>query len=86
MLASPPPPLAGLLEVRGVGILAVPFTSRVPIALVVDLDGVSERLPEPATRDLAGVAVPAIALDAFAASAAIKVERALTRFGGGVET
>ncbi len=84
--AAPPPALAGLIEVRGIGIVAVPHVAGAAVALVVDLAAPVERLPEPATRDIAGVAVPAVALDPFAASAAIKVERALTLYGGGLET
>ncbi|MBV8972755.1 MAG: aldolase [Sphingomonadaceae bacterium] len=86
VLASPPPALAGLIEVRGLGIIAVPFAERVPVALILDLAAAPERLPPPATRDVAGVAVPVLAFAPFAASAAIRAERALTAFGGGVET
>ncbi len=86
VLAAPPPPLAGLIEVRGVGILALPYVGGLPVALVVDLVATPPRLPEATTVDLAGVAVPWLALAPFTASAAIRIERALTVFGGGVET
>ena len=77
--ASPPSTLAGLIEVRGVGIVAAPHVAGVTVALVVDLAEPPARLPEPATRDLAGVAVPCVALAAFEASAPVKVEQALAR-------
>lgn len=85
VLASPPQILAGLIEVRGVGLVTVPYVADVPVALVVDLAATPDRLPEPATRDLLGVAVPVVALAAFEASAALKVERALIASGGGVD-
>ena len=81
VLASPPATIAGLVEVRGVGIVALPHVAGVPVALAVDLGAVPDRLPDPATRDVAGVAVPVVALAAFEASAAVKVERALIAFG-----
>lgn len=85
VVARPPAAIAGLIEVRGVGLVPMPYRDGVAVALLVDLDGLPERLPEPATRDLLGHAVPLVALDPTPASAALKVERALTAFGLGVE-
>ncbi|MCA3255623.1 MAG: aldolase [Alphaproteobacteria bacterium] len=76
LIASAPATIAGRIEVRGVGILDTPATIA-PVALVIDLARPPERLPEPAHRDLAGIAVPEIALAPFESSAPIKVERAL---------
>jgi HPr kinase/phosphorylase len=47
LYASPPDELAGLLELRGVGPVRLPYVSGVSIRLVADLvrSGVSERLP-----------------------------------------
>ena len=81
VVATSPPTIAGLLEVRGVGIVRRPCVAYVPIALVVDLAAAPERLPTPATREVAGVAIPLIALAAFEASAALKVEAALIALG-----
>ncbi len=75
-----PPAIAGLIEIRGVGIVALPFAGDVPVALLVDLALAPVRLPEAATRDIDGVAVPVIGLDAREPSAAIKVERALVAY------
>ncbi len=77
VFAAPPTTLAGLIEVRGVGIVPVPHATAVPIALVVDLGATPDRLPEPTTRLIAGRATPCVALAAFEASAPLKVERAL---------
>jgi serine kinase of HPr protein (carbohydrate metabolism regulator) len=85
LTAAPPPTIAGVIEVRGVGLIAVPHVAGVRVALVVDLAARPARLPEAMTRDVAGVAVPAVALAAFEASAPLKVERALTAFGTRVE-
>ena len=47
VIASAPVPLAGLLEVRGLGILRVPHQESAQLALTVEL-GEAERLPHPA--------------------------------------
>ncbi len=45
-VAAAPPAIAGLIEVRGVGILRVPAAPPTPVALVVDLGTAeTERLP-----------------------------------------
>jgi hypothetical protein len=67
------------MEVRGVGIVEWLAAGTTPVGLIVRLDREVPRLPEPARRDIAGVAVPEIALDPFAASTPIKVELALRR-------
>ncbi|MDQ2878288.1 MAG: aldolase [Pseudomonadota bacterium] len=77
--ARAPATIAGKIEIRGVGIVAMPHRDDVPVALVVRLDAPIERLPEQATETMAGIALPVLSLDAFEASAAIKVEIALAR-------
>jgi serine kinase of HPr protein (carbohydrate metabolism regulator) len=82
LLASSPPQIEGKIEVRGLGILELPFQSDVPVALFVDLDRAPERLPvSEDRRKLAGVDLPGIALSALEASAPIKVEAALKMIG-----
>lgn len=77
-VARAPGRLLGLLEVRGVGILPVPHVEAAPVRLAVRLGGAApERLPEPETEDVAGVAVPLIRLDALEASAPAKLRLAL---------
>ncbi|WP_451972339.1 HPr kinase/phosphorylase [Azospirillum endophyticum] len=78
LTASSPPPLAGLLEVRGVGILPVPSAGSARIGLVVDLvpRPEVERLPEAETDTLMGVALPRLALHAFDASTPAKIRLA----------
>lgn len=76
---SAPATIAGLLEVRGLGIVRVPHVARAPLRLVVDLakDEAIERLPEPRFCTIDGVSVPLLSLDPFAASAAAKLRLAL---------
>lgn len=76
--ASAPATIAGKIEVRGLGILPLPYIPDIVVALVVRLRGTVARMPEPGeSTDIAGVVLPVVALDAFAASAPIKVELAL---------
>lgn len=74
-----PAALAGLLEVRGVGIVRVAHVGRAPLRLVVDLEpeGRIERLPEPRVCTIEGVVLPLMALYPFAASAPAKLRLAL---------
>jgi HPr kinase/phosphorylase len=78
LVATAPRALAGLLEVRGIGILPVAALAQAEIGCVVDLVGAHEveRLPEPMAATLAGVAVPRLALWAFAASAPAQIRLA----------
>jgi HPr kinase/phosphorylase len=74
-MASCPASLAGLLEVRGLGIVRLPFRLQARLALVVELDGRGDRLPMPQPHPTFGV--PVVHLDAAAASAPDKVVLAL---------
>lgn len=69
VIAEPHPNIAGKLEIRGVGLVILPTTSA-PVALVVNLDDVGERLPEALdTQVLLGCAVPVLPLGASDAAA-----------------
>lgn len=77
--ARAPEALAGLMEVRGVGILEFPAVRKAPIRLIVDLvpsDKV-DRLPLPETADVHGFPIPVIRLDPLTSSAAMKIQLAL---------
>jgi HPr kinase/phosphorylase len=73
-VARPPPALAGLLEVRGLGILRLPYVQSARLALAVEL-AEPARLPAPATH--AELGLPLVTLDARAPSAAPRVALAL---------
>lgn len=80
--ASPPATIAGKIEVRGLGILAMPHRTAMPVSLLVQLDDPITRMPLDArSRTFAGIDVPVIALAALEASAPIKVELALRDIG-----
>ncbi|MFT3967762.1 MAG: aldolase [Sphingobium sp.] len=80
--ASPPASIAGKMEVRHVGIVAMPHLHNLPVALAIRLDDKPQRMPDRKIRILFhGVAVPLIRLDAREASAPIKVELALRTLG-----
>ncbi|MFO6445665.1 HPr kinase/phosphorylase [Erythrobacter sp. NE805] len=66
LVASPPPNIGGLLEVRGVGLVSLPLAPPAPVALLLTLGGPSpERLPELPipTRRIAGIAVPVLGFE-----------------------
>ena len=73
-LARPPAALAGLLEVRGLGILRLPYVSSVRLALAVEL-AAPARLPSPARH--AELGLPLVRVDAGSPSAAQRVGLAL---------
>ena len=82
--ASPPPPLAGLLEVRGLGIVRMPHHAGIKIALHVELGPAGARLPPVAMRD-ERLGVPVVRLDPTLASAPARVSLALDCALGRVE-
>ena len=81
LIGSAPATIAGRIEIRGVGIVELPTSREIPIALYVDLDATPERLPEPGRIEIRGIALPSLALAALEASAPIKLEQALRLYG-----
>jgi serine kinase of HPr protein (carbohydrate metabolism regulator) len=78
LIARAPANLAGKIEVRGLGILAIDHVEDIPVKLLVAINDDAPRMPEPEdTRRLAGVDVRAIELASLEPSAPIKVELAL---------
>jgi len=81
LIASPPPRLAGLLEVRGIGIVNAAFRERAPLCLIADLcdaDAVPRLPPEPLPcAEILGCSVPVLVMEPFAASAPAKLKLAL---------
>ena len=71
LLVRPAETLAGLLEVRGVGVLPVAHEPAAVVGLVVDLEAAdAERLPQPQQQRTAieGVVLPRLAVAAGAAA------------------
>lgn len=81
--ATAGPNLAGRIEVRGLGILDWPARAEAPLALVVALGAAVPRMAEEQLplRMIDGLALPVLALSAFEASAPVKVEQGLLRYG-----
>ena len=75
LFASAPPAIAGLIEIRGVGLVRVPAAVVAPLVLIADLMASSdiERMPEWRSETLLGVAVPLVAVAPFEASAPAKL-------------
>jgi len=73
--ARPPASLAGLLEVRGLGIVRLPHVAPVRLALAVELGRWPERLPVPARHP--GLGLPLFAIDAQQISAPQRIALAL---------
>lgn len=74
-VARPAPALAGLLEVRGLGIVRLPFIASARLALVAELGAFEPRLPSPSSDARFGL--PLVRLDAAAASAPERIIMAL---------
>lgn len=84
-MVSPPSALAGLLEVRGLGVFRLPYVAPARLRLVVSLgQGRAERLPFP--QQHASLGVPEIMLDAMHPSAVARVALALDAACGRVSS
>jgi HPr kinase/phosphorylase len=63
LIVRPAPALAGLIEVRGLGIRRCDFANEAVVGLIVDLDAAdAARLPPPSalTAELSGIKIPRI--------------------------
>jgi RNase adaptor protein for sRNA GlmZ degradation len=80
LIASAPPRLAGLLEVRGVGIVPEAAVSA-PVALALDLSRRPDRLPLVESLSLAGHAIPLLPFDPAGDSAPQRALKALASHG-----
>jgi len=83
LIASAPATIAGRIEVRGLGILTLPFRASVPLALCIAVDQAMPRMPEEELphRAIDGLPLPLLAIAPFEASAPVKVEQALLLYG-----
>lgn len=82
LVASPHPNTQGLIEVRNLGILEMPFLSSASVALSICLDQEAPRfIDSPETIEIDGCHIPAVRLWPREGPLAIKAELALMRFG-----
>jgi hypothetical protein len=84
--AAAPASIAGLIELRGIGIIALPHAKAVPVAMAVRLETrPGPRLPKPAyyvpkPSPGAHAKVPLIVVNASMASAGARIRTALRAF------
>lgn len=85
VVASAPPTLRGLLEVRGLGIVKTSVRSQVTLALIVDLTrhDTAERLPAPGHCVLEGIDLPCLSIDARHPDADAVLRLAIRTMEGG---
>lgn len=85
LIASAPPALQGLLEIRGLGPVSHTYVGPMPVALLIDLVAPVDvpRLPEPRFETFLDIDLPCLSLHAFEASTPIKVKHALARAAAG---
>ena len=86
IIAAAPPALAGLIEVRGLGIVKLDAVAQASIALVIDLVGAEliERLPAPESTQLMDITLSLLHLAPFEASAPAKVRLAAGLAAGSI--
>ena len=82
LIARPHPNTRGLLEVRNLGLIALPVCPEAPVALRLLLDQAARRFVEAAeTTEIAGIALPTLRLWPDSPIQPIKAELALEHFG-----
>jgi serine kinase of HPr protein (carbohydrate metabolism regulator) len=79
LIASAPAALAGLVELRGLGLVPLPSVAEAPLALIADLVArVSvPRIAEARYETILGVSLPVVSLHAFDGTATAKLRLAL---------
>ncbi len=82
VIVRAPATLAGLIEVRGIGIVRLDALAEAPVGLVVDLVAAEkvERMPGRRAETILGLVLPLIEMAPFDASAAAKLRLALRAF------
>lgn len=79
LIARCPERIRGLLEIRGIGVVETPCVpeTRVRAKIVLRPDAEIDRMPDFKTERMENVSVPVFFLDAFTASAVLKVKTVL---------
>ena len=83
LIVRPSQQLAGLLEIRGTGIVRFPFEAAAVVGLVIDLGYPGDRMPAAESRKavLEGVALPRLAVPPGHDPLPLAIEASLGRFG-----
>ncbi len=84
LIARVPEPVAGVMEVRGLGVIRVDYCGEAPVGLVVELTSRKDidRLPDPETCRDYGPPLMLVRLDPFDASTTAKVRLAVRMASG----
>lgn len=79
LYASAPENIAGMLEIRGLGIINIPYVQSIIIDMVVELadKGSVERMPSLTDTLINGISISHFMLYPFEQSAPLKIERLL---------
>ena len=77
-----PDPLAGLIEVRGLGVTRQDALAFSSVALVAHCVAAPERMPEQQATTRLGLGIPVVAIAPLEPAAPAKLRRALGRLGG----
>ncbi len=87
LIACAPETIAGLMEVRGVGVLKIDGAVKTEVGVVIDLtpSGQVERLPEDETVEILDTPVPCFRLAPFEASAPARVRLVVRRVKGDIK-
>ena len=83
LIVRPPQELGGLLEIRGTGIVRVPFETAAIVGFVIDLGQPADRVPAAESRKavLEGIVLPRLAVPPGADPLPLAIEASLGRFG-----
>jgi serine kinase of HPr protein (carbohydrate metabolism regulator) len=83
LIVRPPQQLAGLLEIRGTGIVRVPFEPAAVVGIIVDLGRAADRMPAAASHvaTVEGVTLPQLAIPPGTDPLPLAIEAGLGRFG-----
>ncbi len=84
IVMSAPKPLAGKLEVRGLGIVTAKYVRQITLRMVVDMigDGIPDRMPELSDQsiDIMGLQIPRLVLATTDLAAPARLRAALTHY------
>ena len=70
-----PPEIKGLLEVRDIGVITVPFVEKIKLRLVVNLkSNNNERFPKDSSFRILGIKIPIINIEGKNSSAVAKIK------------
>jgi len=82
LIATPPPNIEGLLELRGIGLFNFPLAKPCPLGLILSLGVGGERLPDIVPRrEVLGINVPCLSFYPNTLAPAVRAEMALAKHG-----